>query len=184
MKYFTPELYARGNSPDETVVAGIEEAWEQALRRYARRWRKIRDNFPEGVRRLDEDRVCLHDAELLHVVRQGQSLLLILETAAPAHNLVILTFTLADEFQFLTDALPEDVRGPRAYWLYEEFDLDRHKRCWFEVFFTNGWALKLCFTEFEFLIGRAIHPGANGRIVSDGDAGQERESHSRQTLAM
>jgi hypothetical protein len=184
MKYFTPELYCRGNSPHDQVVEGIEEEWEQALRRYQRRWRTIKDAFPDGVRRFEEDRVCLHDAELLRLARQGNRLLMVLETEAPARDLGILTFTLAEDFQLLTDVLPEDVRGSRPYWLYEEFDLDRHKRCWFEVFFTNGWGIKLSFTDFEFLVGQRIHPGANGQASPGDEDSSPRQGRKRQTAAM
>ena len=41
MKYFTPDLYDRGNSADEAARQGIEEDWERALQRYERRQQKI-----------------------------------------------------------------------------------------------------------------------------------------------
>jgi hypothetical protein len=163
MKYFTPELYIRGNSPDEDVVDGVEEEWERAIRRYRRRWGKIKAALPEGVRRFHDERICLHDARLLRLGREGDRFIMVLETEPPARDLAILTFTLTAPPTVVPDALPEDLRGSEPYWLYEEFDLDERKRCCFEVFFNNGWLIKLQFRDFQFLVARPILPGVNGQ---------------------
>jgi hypothetical protein len=162
VKYFTPELYIRGNSPDDDVVDGVEEEWERAIRRYDRRWRKIKTAFPAGVRRFDEVNLCLHDAKLLHMAQDGNRLIMVLEQEPPARDLVILTFTLLAPPVIDTDVLPNRVRGQAPYWLYEEFDLDRQKRCCFEVFFSNGWLVKVIFRDFHFLVAKPVVPEANG----------------------
>ncbi len=163
MKYFTPELYVRGNSSDAGQVLGVEGEWEQALSRYERRWRKIRATFPEGVRRFDESTVCLHDAEVLHLAREDQRFVMVLQPEMPAQSLVILTFTLTNDPVIVTDALPEAVRTQRRLWLYEEFDLDRRNQFHFEVLLSNGWIIQLCFQDFQLLVGETIVSTTNGR---------------------
>ncbi len=170
MKYFTPELYIRGNSPDDAVVEGIEDEWERAIRRYRRHWNKIKRAFPEGVRRFEEARVCLHDAQLLHMGREQDRLLLVLEMEPPARNLVILTFTLLGEPEITTGVLPENLRESRPYWLYEEFNLDRQQTCGFEVFFSNGWALRLRFRDFQFVVAQPLTAAANGAATERDEA--------------
>ena len=32
MKFFTPELYLRSNSPDDVVADQADQAWEEAIR--------------------------------------------------------------------------------------------------------------------------------------------------------
>jgi hypothetical protein len=156
MRYFTPELYARGNSPNQAEARGVEEEWEAALRRYERRWKKIRAAFPQAVRNFDEAQVCLHDAEVLHLARQGERFVIVLQPGAPAQTLVILTFTLTEDPVIATELLPETVRTRRLVWLYEEFDLDRGGQCCFEVLLSNGWVVQLRFRDFQFLVGQKI----------------------------
>ena len=170
MKYFTSELYARGNSPNETETPGVEEAWERALRRYERRWKKIRGAFPQGVRNFDETGVCLHDAEVLHLARQGERLVMVLQPEAPSQTLVILILTLTEDPVIATDVLPESVATRRPVWLYEEFDLDPPGRFCFEVLLSNGWELRLRFRDFQFLIGQQILSCINGQTSQSADS--------------
>jgi len=163
MKYFTPELFVRGNSTDARQVRGVEEEWEQALRRYERRWRKIKATFPEALRRFDESTVRLHDAEVLHLAREDQRFVMVLQPEIPAQNLVILMFTLTKDPVILTEALPDAVRTQRRLWLYEEFDRDRHNQFHFEVLLSNGWIVQLSFRDFQFLAGETIVSTTNGQ---------------------
>src|SRR5258707_10496869 len=107
MKYFTPELYARGNSRDDAELEGIEEEWELAIARYRRRWDKIKSAFPESVQRFDEQSICLHDAQVLSLGRHEQTFVLLLETEAPARKPVVLTFALEDEPVIQTGTLAD-----------------------------------------------------------------------------
>jgi hypothetical protein len=170
MKYFTPELYVRGNSRDASIVRGIEHDWERAIQRYRRRWNRIKSAFPRGVRRFEEAGICLHDAELLHMAQEGTRFVMVLEMERPARNLVILTFALTGEPEINTIALPAHLRSQRSIWLYEEFDLDRNKRCCFEVVLTNGWTVKLRFRDFQFVLARVVSPGPNGRVGQRNDS--------------
>lgn len=163
MKYFTPEMYARGNSSDEAEARGVEEEWERALRRYERRWRKIRAAFPQAVHNFDEAGVCLHDAEVLHLARQRERLVMVLQLGPPSQTLVILLFTLTKDPVITTDVLPESVATRRPVWLYEEFDLDPRGHFCFNLLLSNGWEIRLRFRDFQFLIGQEILSGINGQ---------------------
>jgi hypothetical protein len=165
MKYFTPELYARGNSSTEADVQGVEEEWEQALRRYQRRWKKIRSALPKAVRHFAESQLCLHDAEVLHLARQGSQFFMILQLGSSGQTLVILTFTLREDPLFKTEVLPERVRTSRSFWLYEEFDLDRaHQPC-FRVLLSSGCVIQFRFRNFQFLVGQKVGVPANGQAA-------------------
>ena len=51
MKYFTPELYAQGNSPDDAVVDQSEEEWERRIKRYRRHYKRIEAQLPPALAR-------------------------------------------------------------------------------------------------------------------------------------
>jgi hypothetical protein len=82
---------------------------------------------------------------------------MVLQPEPPAQTMVLLTFTLADELVIDTAALPSWA-STTVLWMYEEFDLDRRKRCTFEVLLTNGWSVKLVFRDFQYLIGQRLFP--------------------------
>lgn len=176
MKYFTPELYVRGNSRDASVVHGIERDWERAIKRSRRRWNKIKAAFPRGVRRFEDAGICLHDAELRHMAQEGTRFVMVLEMERPARNLVILTFALIGEPEINTTALPAHLRSQRSIWLYEEFDLDRDKRCCFEVVLTNGWTVKLRFRDFQFMLAPIVLLSPNGRLGQKNEASVSRSA--------
>jgi hypothetical protein len=49
-----------------------------------------------------------------------------------------------------------------AYWLYEEFDVDRKQRCMFEVLLSNGWSVRLPFRDLDYLLTRTVLTSVNG----------------------
>jgi hypothetical protein len=157
MNYFTPDLIQRGNSLDDDVADAASEEWEKAIRRYQRRWDKIKAAFPEEVRRFDDEAVCLHDAYVLSIARQGETLVMVLQAGPPSRNAVVLTFTLLDDPEIET-VLPDRPQHGPVLWMYEEFDLDRRKRCTFEVLLTNGWSVKVRFRDFHFLVAERLFP--------------------------
>ena len=115
------------------------------------------------VRRFEETKACLHDAVLLHMAQEADRFVMILESEPPTRNLVILTFTLTSDPIIDANALPKEQRSARAVWLYEEFVVDRRKRCCFEVLLSNGWSVKLRFREFQFLVAQRLVPATNER---------------------
>ncbi|HYT93949.1 MAG TPA: hypothetical protein VEL76_34840, partial [Gemmataceae bacterium] len=157
-KYFTPDLIQRGNSLDDDVADAANDEWERAIVRSNRRWKTIRNAFPKAVQRFDENQVCLHDAQLLSMGRQGDTFVMVLQPEPPAQTMVLLTFTLDDEPVIDTKALPDRENYAYVTWMYEEFDLDRRKRCTFEVLLSNGWSVKLLFRDFQYLITQQLFP--------------------------
>lgn len=160
MKYFTPELLNRVGSRDDDVADAGHDAWDRAIKRYNRRWARIKQAFPEPVRRFDEAPICLHDAEVLSMARKKDRFVMVMHQEPPSRDIVILTFTLDGEFEIDPKALPMHCTSNRVFWMYEEFDLDRDKRCRFEVMLTNGWIIKLAFRKFQYLVAEAIRPPA------------------------
>src|SRR5205823_5267733 len=114
-------------------ASAAEAEWEIALQRCKQRWHKIAPDFPEAVRRFKHESVCLHDAQILDMARQGETFVMVLRRGRPQNDLILLTFVVDGEVEIDTHALPPDGPGGQYYWLYEEFDLDRGKNCSFEV---------------------------------------------------
>ncbi|HET6883953.1 MAG TPA: hypothetical protein VFI31_27620 [Pirellulales bacterium] len=63
MKFFTPELYLKFNSPDDDVADQADQEWEAAVKAYQKHLDHLRDHIPQQVRSLSE--LCLHDCEVL-----------------------------------------------------------------------------------------------------------------------
>jgi len=158
-------LLTRIRSADEEISAEAHQEWEQAIIRSRRRWQKIQAAFPKKVQRFEEDQVCLHDAQVLSMGQHGRTFIIVLQTEPPTQQMVLLMFTLDQEPQIDTTALPGKPDSSYVTWMYEEFDLGRHKQCTFEVLLSNGWAVKLRFQDFHFLMGQQILPPKNDRAA-------------------
>jgi hypothetical protein len=165
MKYFTPELLKRIASPDDRVADEAHAEWERALVRARRRWQKIKRGFPEAVQRFEEAPVCLHDAEVLSMARKGDTFVMALRLEPPSADLVLLTFVLDEEPRIDPRAVPGHGDGRVITWLYEEWDLDRRGRCWFEVLLSNAWSVRFPFRDFHFLVLPQILPARDGQVV-------------------
>src|SRR5438552_981381 len=70
MRFFTPDLYVRFNSPDDAEADRANEEWEEAIGRYEQHLATFRDRMPSQVRKLAE--LSLHDAEILSRVEEIQ----------------------------------------------------------------------------------------------------------------
>jgi hypothetical protein len=165
MKYFTPELLSRVQSDDEDVSAAAHEQWDRAGARFKRRWQKIKEAFPEGVRRFEEATVCLHAAQVLSMGRQGDTFVMVLETEPPTRDLVILTFTLVGEPETEATILPDRSQSGFLMWLYEEWNLHRLGRYSFEALLSDGSIVRLRFRDFHFSILRQVWPAKNGKAA-------------------
>lgn len=165
MKYFTFELLNRFRSEDEDVSALAHDEWEEALKRSRRREGRIKGALAEGAQRFVDEHVCLHDARLLNMGRQGDTFVMILEMEPPSRDLVILTFTVDGELRIADTPLVGKSGSDFVTWMYEEWDLDRRQRCCFEVLLSNGWVVKLHFRDFQFLIVEQVMPARNGQAA-------------------
>lgn len=167
MKYFTPESLARFESSDGDEFAEAHDDWERALALYRRHWRKIKNSFPESVRRFEDAQLKVHDAQVLSMGRQDSRFIMVLETEAPNSQLVVLNFTLAAEPELDPNAIPGRQGASPVLWLYEEWNLDRHKNLWFEGLFSNGSMVKLRFLDFDFLVLQKLLPARNGQRTQE-----------------
>src|SRR4051812_19753732 len=97
MRYFTPDLLERFGSLDDDVADAANAESERVSMRYQRHWEKIQSLFPESVQRFNNDSVCLHDAQVLSIGRDQDTFVLVLQLEAPSTQIIMLSFTLADE---------------------------------------------------------------------------------------
>jgi hypothetical protein len=165
MKYFTPKLLERLASADDAVADAAEEEWERAIVRSRRRWHKVQSAFPEAVQHFEKQHVCLHDARVVSMARRDDTFVAILHREPPGQEIVLLIFTLDEDPVIEPDVVPGHGDGHTINWLYEEWDLYRRARCWFEALLSNGWSLRLRFRDFRFLILPQILPAANGKAA-------------------
>jgi hypothetical protein len=165
MRYFTPELLERIASADDDVADAAHEEWEQAIVRSKRRWQKIQKAFPQAVGRFEEESVCLHDARVVSIARASDTVAMVLRAGPPAEDVVLLTFTRDGQPVIDPNALPGHGDGRVVTWLYEEWDLDRGGRCWFEVLLSNGWSIRCRFRDFTYLVLRPLLPARDGPVA-------------------
>jgi hypothetical protein len=176
MRYFTPELLERSASLDNDVADAAEQEWERAIAQAKRRWRKIAKAFPMSVQRFEAQSVCLHDARVLSMARQGNTFVVIAQREPPAHELVLLTFTIDADPVIKPDAALGHGDDLAVTWLYEEWDVDRGGRCWFEVLLSNGWSVRLRFRDFRFRVLPQILPATNGQAMPQGKPAMPRSA--------
>lgn len=117
MRFFTPELLVRLNSPDDSVAAAAESEWDAALAQYDQQLAADLAKAPNAVRELGN--LCLHDAELL-LYHPGtfhpRIAALLLKTEDQER--VSLLFELTAPPQL--DRAAAKTAGERLFWLYEE----------------------------------------------------------------
>jgi hypothetical protein len=131
MRFFTPELYVRGNSADDDVVEQIEE-WEVAIRRYRRHFKKIEPHLPEALRRFADEQ-CLHDADVFAPAllpgspfwREAVIIAQQINTLFPEYvnTLAILTYTVTADPVVEVPLKSQVFHATQPIWLYDEIDL-------------------------------------------------------------
>lgn len=157
MKFFTTDLYARFNSPDDDVADRADEEWEQALRAYKEHLESVRDQMPEQVRALAE--LCLHDCELLGWDEATEPDLRSTTEPLPVWSAFgVLSVRRANEIVSLNYVLWDRIRrhpAPngwplsklRPHWLYEEVDVASGRPGTFvhRVLFSDGTTAEIPF---------------------------------------
>ncbi|HYH67309.1 MAG TPA: hypothetical protein VD866_21610 [Urbifossiella sp.] len=159
MRYFTPDLYLRHNSPDDRIADAATEAWEESLQAYQAHLEHLRDRLPTRVRELSE--LYLHDAELL-----AQQDAVTPDSLAPTGSarvapfwvpqsilslrqgdtLVTLIYHLRDNVR--TTPAPHDwpFSKGRVDWLYDEIDTSAESFL-HRVFLSDGRLLEIPFAS-------------------------------------
>jgi hypothetical protein len=168
MKYFTPELFVRGNSKDPDEVDQVEAEWERALKRYSRRYKKIEPHLPEGLRRFHSDQ-CLHDAEIMGPAQlsfyslpwNGKDVVLIAKqtnTLVPEYlnTLAILQYAVVEDTVVERPVDAEVFKTSRPIWLYDEVDLIQPGVFQHEILISDGRVVRIRFHDFRYHIARLL----------------------------
>jgi hypothetical protein len=162
MKYFTPELMDRLDSPDHAVARAADAEWDRRLEEYEQRLREIEPGLPEHVREFNN--LLLHDARVLGIAREGDRLLIVARKDIPPRDLVLLTYDLVEEPFIDREALPAAERSPVMDYLYNEFDLVRQGDATHyteSILFSNGWELRLRFRDVRAAVADPLY------VISD-----------------
>lgn len=160
MKYFTPELYGRGQSSDRRVQNEVDELWEKQVDLYDEHLQRISPHLPEQVRRYVEE-TYLHDARLSSIVRRGDDLLLTLHPDGFPRDVVLLRYQLAGEPVILKNVLAPEHCSTGTQFMYNEFDVvheDGGTLFTESILFSDGWELQLKYRDVEVALAQAIYP--------------------------
>jgi hypothetical protein len=177
MRFFTPELFVRFNSPDEDEADEANEAWETALLEYREHLDAIRDRMPSQVRKLAE--LCLHDAELLACEQAVEPLFPPVEPFGPHplwsalailsvnhdRKIVSLIYILWDRVREYPSPQNWPFSKLRTHWLYDEVDLTSNDRGMFlhRVLLSDGRVLEIPF--MSAVVHKPISPPSEGEVL-------------------
>ena len=162
MKYFTPELIARGQIEDHEQLDRHEEEWDQVCDRYEAYLKTVLPLMPPGLKHIEES-YYLHDAKVLSIGRRGAAFILVLQLDTPPQSMVAFTYELLSE-PSIQEVLPPEARfewNP-PLWLYNE--IERVEAGWREsLVLSNGWEVTLHFRDIKVEEFDAILP-AHGNV--------------------
>ena len=158
MKFFTRDLYERGQSTDDDIVDAAEDEWEIANQRYEEHLRAIEPGLPPHVRAFND--LLLHDAQVELIARQGSRLMITLHKDIPPRDLVMLTYELIGEPTL--EAFARDLRdwSGTAQFNFDEFDVVQcagetvYNQ---EIVFNNGWLLRLRFRDVHATLPNPLY---------------------------
>lgn len=159
MRFFTPDLYRRFNSPDDDEADRANAAWEATIQKYQSHLDGLRPQMTSQVRKLAD--LCLHDAEVLSFDQEAHAVGPLPDPVWPAplwSALAILSFQSDAKVFSLIYLLWDGVRehaAPadwpfskvRKHWLYDEIDLAPDQRGMFvhRILFSDGSVLEIPF---------------------------------------
>jgi hypothetical protein len=158
MRFFTPELFVRFNSPDEDEADRANQDWETALDEYRKHLDGIRDRLPPQVTKLAD--LCLHDAELLAWEQtvepsspppmdpsapESVSSATAIVSIRQEGKIVSLIYRLWDRVREHAAAEGWPFSKLRLHWLYDELDLAPNGRFLHRVLLSDGRVLEIPF---------------------------------------
>jgi hypothetical protein len=160
MKFFTPELYLRYNSPDDAEADRADEEWEARIREYKAYLHDHAGEMNDRVRVLAES-LSLHDAELLSLQEDvpAETLPAIFPFPVPVATLSLRNAgTITNIFYLLWSEV--DQSGPlrewpfsklRTHWLYDEIEFDRRQPYpplyWHRILLSDGRVVSIPFFD-------------------------------------
>jgi len=168
MRYFTPELIARGQVKDHDLLDRHEEEWDRACERYEATLQAVLPHMPPGLKQIQES-YYLHDARVLSMGRRGSALVLVLHLDTPPQSILSFTYDLISEPQIVEEALPAEARfvWSPPLWLYNEIEqVTGASDGWREhLLLSNGWEITISFRDVKVEEFDAILPAhVNGAI--------------------
>jgi hypothetical protein len=150
MKYFTPELIVAYGSEEPTAWKEAEARWDAACARYDTYLVSIRNDFPPGLRSL-EDKYRLHDAAIRGMGLRDGHFVIVLQLDAPPHSLLTCTYSLVEAPAIAQEVLPAGYRstGSQVDWQYDEIEkVPGEPPTWRQsILLSNGWEVVLHFRD-------------------------------------
>lgn len=168
MKFFTPELIAKGQTDDDMALTEQERLWDEAGERYVAYLDTVRPLFPPGLRQLDSS-YYLHDAVVFGMGRRDNSFVIVLQLDTPPHSLLTLTYDLTDQPVIDEQSLPAPLCTPNYHveWQYDEIEqIPGTPPTWVQsILLSNGWEVKLPFCDVAVQEAQAILPAPGAGAV-------------------
>jgi hypothetical protein len=160
MKYFTPDLIARGQSNDSHVLDEVEVLWDNQCDSYQSHLRSLQKDLPPGLRHI-LDNYYLHDAKIQGMGQRNDAFVVVLQLDPPPQSLLTFTYHLLEEPSIVM-ALAETARGKGSVveWWYDEIDkVAGQPPTWRQsILLSNGWEVSLHFQDVQVEEVQAILP--------------------------
>lgn len=167
MKYFTPDLIARGQSQDSCVLNEIETLWDESCQRYNTYLTSIRDELCPGLRQI-EDNYYLHDAKVRGIGRRDEAFVIVLQLDTPPYALLTFTYELVEAPRIDPQALPEAARsqGDVVEWQYDEVEkMPGEPPTWRQsILLSNGWEVAVHFRDIKIEEMQAVLPAPSSDV--------------------
>ncbi len=188
MKYFTPDMYARINAASDDEAEAAHDEWEQAGRRFRRRYKKIESQLPEFLRKFHDEQ-CLHDADwcglallptytfplnssgVTIVARQANTLI-----PEFLNTLAILQYTVTAPPIIEKPVVSKAFSDVQPIWLYDEIDLIEPGVFSHSILVSNGLVVTIQFREFRYHIAPLLDAARNGSVEQEKSATRRRSA--------
>ncbi len=170
MKYFTPDLIARGQSDDSRVLNEVEALWDERCEHYNAHLESIRDELCPGLRHI-EDNYYLHDAKVRGMGCRDGMFVVVLQLDTPPHSLLTFAYELVEPPRIDPQCFPEAARsrGELVEWQYDEIEKAAGEpTTWRQsILLSNGWEVAVHFRDVKVEEMHALLPApGNGAILS------------------
>lgn len=170
MKFYTPELYVRGNSRDDAVVDQSDEECERLEKKYKRYYKKIEPRLLPVLRRFHEEQ-CLHDADVftpaqlpLNAPWSSPEVVIFAQQVNTLYADYINTLAILHYKITAAPLIETPVDSPvfhkgRPHWIYDEIDIVEPGVFSHEILLSDGRVIKLLFRDFTYHIAPLCLPG-------------------------
>jgi hypothetical protein len=161
VKYFTPDLIARGQSDDNRVLNEVEALWDERCADYNAYLASIRNALSPGLRHI-EGNYYLHDAIVRSMGYREDQFVIVLQLDTPPRSLLTFTYHLIEPPRINPNVLPEEAcsRGDIIEWQYDEIEkVQDESPTWRQsILLSNGWEIVLHFRDIEVAEMQALLP--------------------------